>query len=126
MLAFQVLYGRGLRGVFPNVPQSNPPSTRAHLFCLGSRPAWQETLGRGCKGGDGSEGIRLLAVLSFQLTLCPCAGSWLQCWGSERGDPRAKSSLYFFKNWGCKTLPVRQVPSDSLHFPPLFPPLPLA
>lgn len=60
MLAFQVLSGRGLRGVFPRVPQN----TRSCLLLLpGRKASLAETLRGGRGGGRGAGWAR------FQLTL---------------------------------------------------------
>lgn len=61
MLAFQVLSGRGLRGVFPSVPQSTPPLLASSA---------QEEGQPGRRPSGKAEGKEALAGLGFQLALC--------------------------------------------------------
>lgn len=61
MLAFQVLSGRGLRGVFPSVRQST-------LQLLASSAREKASLAETLRGGRG--GGRGAGWARFQLTLC--------------------------------------------------------
>lgn len=76
MLAFQVLYGRSLRGVVPNVPQSKTPSTRARLFCTGGRRPLRRLWGWGWEWGNKAPGWSQLSVNSVSLSrqLAPVLG----------------------------------------------------